>query len=207
MLLKEYIETHIIPLYADFDKAHREDHVNVVIQRSLDLADRYGLDRDMMYAAAAYHDTGLRADRKIHHLESGKIIRADANLRNWFSEEQIEQIAQAAEDHRASSETPPRSMYGCILAEADRLIDPMVIIRRTVQYGLSHYPDMDRDAHRARTVEHLEEKYGDGGYLKLWLDDSPNAAPLEELRAIIRNPDRTELMALVDREYEDQTSL
>ncbi len=57
-----------------------------------------------------------------------------------YWEEEIETVAQAAEDHRASSDHDPRSIYGRIVAEADRLIDPVTIIRRTIQYVLSHYP-------------------------------------------------------------------
>ena len=43
------------------------------------------------------------------------------------------------------------------------------------------------EGHWERAVEHLDEKYGDGGYLKLWIPESPNAARLEELRAVIRD--------------------
>ena len=141
--LQEYIETSVIPRYAAFDKAHREDHALAVIDRALAMGKAYDIDEDMLYTAAACHDLGLAVDRKTHHLESGKIIRADARLREWFSEEQIETIAQAAEDHRASATAPPRSIYGALVAEADRMIVPETIIRRTVQFGLSHCPELD----------------------------------------------------------------
>ena len=188
--LQSYCEQEVIPRYAAFDAAHREDHARSVIERSVALAKHYPVNEDMIYAAAAFHDTGLVAGREVHHLESGRIIRADRRLPEWFSQEQIETIAQAAEDHRASSGSAPRSIYGCILAEADRLIVPETVIRRTVQYGLSHYPELDREGHWSRTLEHLQEKYGYGGYLKLWLPESENAAPLEELRRIIAEPER-----------------
>ncbi len=87
--LQEYIETSVIPRYAAFDKAHREDHALAVIDRALAMGKAYDIDMDMLYTAAACHDLGLAVDRKTHHLESGKIIRADARLREWFSEEQI----------------------------------------------------------------------------------------------------------------------
>lgn len=96
--LIKYVESEIIPRYRDFDSAHRESHARDVIARSLDMARMYGLDEDMVYAAAAYHDTGLVEGRKTHHLASGRIIREDRRLREWFSEDQIETIAQAAED-------------------------------------------------------------------------------------------------------------
>lgn len=185
--LVQYIETRIIPLYASFDKAHREDHARAVIDRALEMGKNYEINPDMLYAAAACHDLGLAVDRKTHHLESGRIIRADAQLRRWFTPEQIETIAQAAEDHRASATAPPRSIYGALVAEADRMIVPETIVRRTIQYGLSHYPDLDKESHWQRTLEHLHEKYAEGGYLHLLIPGSPNEAPLARLREIIRD--------------------
>ncbi|MBO4742904.1 MAG: HD domain-containing protein [Bacteroidales bacterium] len=185
--LVEYIEGSVIPRYASFDKAHRQDHAHTVIARALEMADNT-IDRNVVYAAAACHDLGLSVDRATHHLESGKIIRQDAFLQQFFGPEKLEIVAQAAEDHRASSKSEPRGIYGRLVAEADRLIEPITIIRRTVQFGLDHYPDLDTEGHWERTLQHLREKYGDGGYLKLWIPGSPNEAKLEELRVIIRNP-------------------
>lgn len=171
-----------------------------VIAQSLKLAEHYDVDRDMVYVIAAYHDTGLAVERKTHHLESGRIIRSDQSLRQWFSEGQIETMAQAVEDHRASSDHEPRSIYGKIVAEADRQIDPETIIRRTVQYGLSHYPELDREGHWQKMLDHLNEKYAEGGYLRLWIPESDNAGKLKELHEIIK--DRDYLESLFDRFYE-----
>ena len=78
-----------------------------------------------------------------------------------------------------------------IIAEADRDIEPETIVRRTVEYGLSHYPELDREGHWQRTLDHLHEKYAEGGYIKLWMGDaSPNAAPLADLRALIHDEPR-----------------
>ena len=201
--LQAYIEAEIIPRYRNFDKAHREEHARSVIAQALELARHYEVDPDLVYAAAAYHDTGLAVDRATHHLESGKVIRADRRLREWFTADEIETIAEAAEDHRASAKTAPRSIYGRLIAEADRLIDPMTIIRRTIQFGLSHYPELDPEGHWERTLEHLREKYGDGGYLQLWIPESPNAARLEKLRRIIREPET--LRSVFDKLFAEET--
>ena len=171
-----------------------------VIAQSLKLAEHYDVDRDMVYVIAAYHDTGLAVERKTHHLESGRIIRSDQSLRQWFNEGQIETMALAVEDHRASSDHEPRSIYGKIVAEADRQIDPETIIRRTVQYGLSHYPELDREGHWQKMLDHLNEKYAEGGYLRLWIPESDNAGKLKELHEIIK--DRDYLESLFDRFYE-----
>ncbi|MBQ6186019.1 MAG: HD domain-containing protein [Bacteroidales bacterium] len=188
--LKEYVEREIIPRYSSFDKAHKEDHARSVIEEALSLAGHYDVDPDMVYAAAAFHDTGLVEGREVHHLVSGRIIREDPLLKEWFTPEQIETIAQAAEDHRASSGSEPRSIYGRIIAEADRDIIPMKILRRTVQFGLEHYPELGKEEHWNRFVSHLHEKYYYGGYLKLFIPESRNAARLEELRQVIADEER-----------------
>ena len=201
--LQHYVETEILPRYDAFDKAHRRPHVERVIRDALALAAHYPVDRDMIYAAAAFHDTGLCADRATHHLVSGRIIRDDPALPRWFSPGQIEVIAQAAEDHRASLDHEPRSIYGRIIAEADRQIEPETIVRRTVQFGLGHYPELGREEHWRRTLDHLHEKYAEGGYLKLWIPESPNAGKLEELRALIA--DERRLRTLFDNIFTSET--
>lgn len=205
--LKEYIESEIIPRYDNFDGAHRRDHVRSVIGQSQELSRYYDVNPEILYAAAAYHDLGLCEGREKHHLVSGRIIREDKMLLNWFSVEEIEEIeviAEAAEDHRASNETPPRSIYGKIIAESDRLIDPETVIRRTVQYGFAHYPQMNREQMWERTLTHLQKKYGYGGYLKLWIPESSNSCRLEELRKIIADEKR--LRSMFDRFYDEERS-
>lgn len=203
--VERYIYESVVPQYRNFDDAHKEDHAQTVISQALHLMKgkdawvamnedasplwKTEIDGNMLLAAAACHDLGLVNGRDNHHMDSGVIIRADENLRKWFSEDQIETIAQAAEDHRASGKGTPRSIYGMIVAEADRVIDGETIIRRTVQFGFKHYPELGREGHIARAVEHLHEKYGRGGYLKLWIPWSENAARLNALQDIIADPE------------------
>ena len=185
--LKAYIEQDILPRYEQFDAAHQRNHAEEVIERSLALAEHYEVDVNMVYAIAAYHDTGLCEGRDTHHLVSGRIILEDKKLREWFNEDQIETMAQAAEDHRASSGHEPRSIYGKIVAEADRLITPEKVIRRTIQFTQDHFPDYDKEQQYQRFREHLMEKYSDTGYLRLWIPESDNTVRLEELRKVIRD--------------------
>ena len=185
-----YVEQEILPRYDHFDAAHQRNHADEVIERSLALAKHYEVNNDMVYAIAAYHDTGLCEGRDTHHLVSGRIIREDRKLREWFDEEQIETMAQAAEDHRASSGHEPRSIYGKIVAEADRLITPEKVIRRTIQFTQDHFPEYDKEQQYQRFREHLLEKYSDTGYLRLWIPESDNATRLEELRIIIRDEEK-----------------
>lgn len=198
--LQTYIRQEIIPRYRHFDPAHQEDHVRTVIDQSLALANHYDVDEDMVYTIAAYHDTGLVEGREKHHIVSARIIREDATLRRYFTPEQIDIMADAAEDHRASSSHAPRTIYGRIVAEADRIIDGPTIVRRTIQYGLNHYPELDKEGHWRRFLDHMAEKYAEGGYLKLWIPESPNAGRLHAFQQLLK--DRSATRKLFDEQWE-----
>lgn len=201
--IMEFIEQNILPKYAAFDKAHNLSHVNSVITRSITLARRIGANLDMCYVIAAYHDLGLEGPRAIHHITSGKIIATDVRLRRWFSPDQIKIMREAVEDHRASASHAPRSIYGKIVAEADRDLAPSTVFRRTVQYGLSHYPEMSKEEHWKRFVSHVDNKYSEHGYIRLWIQHSPNEDNLKEIRTIANDIKR--LRDEFDKYYEEET--
>jgi uncharacterized protein len=200
--LVEFIETQVLPQYAAFDKAHNMEHVTRVIRSSLDLARRTGADINMVYVIAAYHDLGLSGPRAIHHITSGKILMADARLRRWFSTEQLKMMKEAVEDHRASASRAPRSIYGKIVAEADRDIQPETVIRRTIQFGLTNYPQLDTEGHWRRFLQHMEEKYSANGYLRLWIQGSENERQLNELRSLIAR--QKQLREVFDRIFSEE---
>ena len=198
--LKNYIEDNILPQYINYDKAHQRDHIETVIEESLNLADHFGVDMDMAYAIAAYHDLGISEGRETHHITSAKRLLADKELTKWFSDEQLKIMAEAIEDHRASSKHEPRSIYGKIVAEADRNIDTEIVLRRIIQYGISHFPDLNKEEQYARMLGHLYEKYAEGGYIKLWIPESRNAKKLAELRLIIK--DDSKLRSFYNKIYD-----
>ena len=202
--LVEFIETKILPKYAEFDRAHNLEHVTRVIRSSLDLVKTTGADINMVYTVAAYHDLGMSGPRAIHHLTGGKILAADNRLKKWFSPEQIKIMKEAIEDHRASASRAPRSLYGKVIAEADRDIDVEVVIRRTIQYGLSNYPELDKEGHWNRFKEHLDSKYSVNGYIRLWLPKSPNEKNLNDLRNLIADPPR--LRETFERIFAEETT-
>jgi uncharacterized protein len=204
--LVEFVEKNILPRYAEFDKAHNLSHVTSVIRRSLDLVRTTGADINMVYVIAAYHDLGLSGPRAIHHITSGKILAADARLKRWFSPEQIRVMREAVEDHRASASHAPRSIYGKIVAEADRDLSPETVIRRTIQFGLSNYPELDREHQWLRFKEHMDSKYSPHGYIKLWISGSKNEQDLNTLRNLIAQPQqlRKEFERLFEQEMSDK---
>ena len=188
--LMEFVERNILKRYNAFDAAHNINHAQRVIRGSIKLAQRMGADINMAYVVAAYHDLGLEVERATHHIESGKILKADRRLDKWFSAQQIEIMRQAVEDHRASASRAPRNIYGKIVAEADRDIEPETVIRRTIQYGLSNYPEMDTEGHWRRFMQHMDEKYSVNGYIRLWIQGSENERKLNELRQLIAEPNK-----------------
>ena len=200
--LVEFVETQILPQYAAFDKAHNMEHVTRVIRCSLDLARKTGADLNMAYVIAAYHDLGLSGPRAVHHLTSGKILMNDARLKRWFSADQLKMMKEAVEDHRASASRAPRSIYGKIVAEADRDIEPETVIRRTIQYGMANYPELNDEGHWQRFMKHMDEKYSVNGYIRLWIQGSENERKLNELRELIANP--KEMYKVFARIYEEE---
>lgn len=189
LAIMEFVEQQILPRYTAFGESHGLRHVNRVIKNSLQLAQVTGADIDMAYVVAAYHDLGMEGPRAVHHLTSGKILMADARLKRWFSPEQIKIMKEAVEDHRASSSRSPRSIYGKIVAEADRDIDVDEIFTRAIQYGKENYPELDKAQQWERFAQHMDEKYSNHGYIKLWIPNSPNEKALKQLRAIIEDKD------------------
>lgn len=188
--LQAYIEQTILPQYDAFDGGHQRDHAETVISESLQLAREHQADEQMAYAIAAYHDVGLSIDREKHHIHSGEIMLADKTLRQWFTEEQLLVMRDAVEDHRASSNHPPRTIYGAIVAEADRQMDPLTVIHRTMAYSKKLLPEGDFESLYARSKEHLMDKYAEGGYMHLWLNSKRNMQGLAELRTIIHDEPR-----------------
>lgn len=187
LALDIYIHQSILPQYDAFDGGHRRDHAETVISESLKLARANNADETMAYVIAAYHDLGLKIDRELHHIHSGEILMADNTLRQFFTPDQLLTMRDAVEDHRASSKNPPRTIYGAIVAEADRQIDPLTVIHRTMAYSRKMLPEADFETLYQRSLAHLHEKYAEGGYMKLWLHSERNVQGLAALRSLIHD--------------------
>jgi uncharacterized protein len=199
--LIDYLYNHVLVKYQAFDQAHQYDHVHHVLKTSLELAKQFeDLKLDLVYVIAFYHDIGNLFGRDQHHITGAKYLEEDQTIQNYFNKDDIKIMKEAIEDHRASHDDPPRSIYGKIIAEADRDIVPEVIVKRTVQFGLSHYPSISKDQHINRAIEHINEKYGRNGYLKLWLDSKKNVSGLEAIRKMLEN--KEELYKTVEKYYD-----
>ena len=198
--LRDYIEVNVFPCYQGVDPAHGEEHVRTVLGNALELASHYDVDTNMVYTIACYHDIGIRYGRDDHEITSARWFLNDAGLDRFFSREQKILMAEAIEDHRASSKREPRSIYGRIIAEADRDIEPMRILRRSLQFARSNNPHASDEEVVQISYAHIQEKYGVGGYLKLYLPESKNQEGLDTLRGWIASGEMLPLLCKLIKE-------
>lgn len=189
-----YIEKILAQYDKDgFDEGHRRNHIEQVINNSIEIfnsiSDEYEIKLVYCYVIAAYHDIGIPQGREMHHINSANILRNDKQLKEWFDTNEISLMAEAIEDHRASLDSGPRTIYGAIVSEADRDLRYETVILRTIQYGKKHYSQYadNYEYQKTRTQKHLQEKYGDSGYVKLPLNTKLNRDRLKQLRAIIND--------------------
>ncbi len=179
------LKERILDIYDTFDKGHNRVHVLEVIEASMALAKNFEVNDEMVYVAALYHDIGIAQDRATHHLISAQIFVNDTEVTRYFTEEQISIIAEAIEDHRASSKTEPRSIYGKILSSADRIIEPDTIILRSYYHSKKHFPNHSFTEHINIIYEHVINKYGEDGYLRIPILTPKNESALARLRQLV----------------------
>ena len=200
--LVEYIEKEIFPLYDRNEFAHGINHIKTVIRRSLELADGYDVDFNIVYTVAAYHDLGHFIDRKRHEIISAEMFMKDENIKRWFADEQRMVIKEAIEDHRASCNHVPRTIYGKIVSTADRtIVDMDNTIKRSYTYGKKNYIGLSEEEQFERVYEHLVEKYGENGYAKVYLEDKEFDEAVSKLRQVLEN--REEFIERVKRVVND----
>ena len=191
--LRHYIVHDILPEYRLNEEGHQIDHINYVIQRSLKFAETVpDINRDMVFAVAAFHDIGHHIDAKHHEQISSERLAADAQLINYFSESEIMVMADAVLDHRSSSESEPRSIYGKIVASADLNTSIEEPLRRTYSYRKAHSPKASLDEIIDESYAHLAEKFGNDGYARerMYFEDVDYDRFLFDIAELMRDKER-----------------
>lgn len=190
--LKKYIEKNIFPEYEKNEKAHGIEHIKYVIDRSFELIEENNLNvnKDMVYTIAAYHDIGHHIDPKNHEELSAEIMSKDENLKTFFNEEELTTIKEAIEDHRASSKTDPRSIYGKIVSSADRNNTVEACLKRTYSYGKKLDPEATDEELFLRAHDVLTKKFGEGGYAKFYFKDKKYENFLKEIRKLLKDKEK-----------------
>lgn len=187
--LRKYIEETVLPQYNKNEQAHGIEHINYVIRRSFELIEQNGLevDNNLVYVIAAYHDIGHYIDPKKHEIVSAEIMSKDEKLKQFFNEEDLTIIKHAIEDHRASSDHEPRSIYGKIVSSADRNNTVEQCLERSYYYGKRLDPNATDKELYERAFKHLNLKFGVGGYAKFFLKDKEYENFLENIRGILKD--------------------
>lgn len=173
--LLDYITKEIKEKYKTFDKAHSIAHYNFVTKNCVEYGNElikqgYEVNLEIAYVVGAYHDIGISKGREGHAKSSGIIVRNDSKLKEFYDEETIELIAQAVEDHSSHLEYEPRSIYGKIVADADRNNSLYLVFSRPVKYGLKNEKEYNREEQIERVYKFVNKKFGRNGYVKYWLD-------------------------------------
>ncbi len=170
--LKKYIENNVFPEYEKNDSGHGIEHIKYVIERCFKFAEQFDdINSDMLYTMAAYHDIGHHIKKKNHEIISAEFFYCNDDMKRFFNENQRIIIKEGIEDHRASAEHSPRSVYGKILSSADRSTDINDFLRRTHLYTLRHNPDSSINDMVDRAYKHTSDKYGKNGYSKTFVID------------------------------------
>lgn len=189
--LKFYIESAIFPSYAKNDLGHNLDHIYYVINRSMKFAkDVPNVNYDMVYTIASYHDIGHYIDAKNHEKISAEILKEDKKLQRFFTAEQIEIMAQAIYDHRASLSYEPRSIYGKIVSTADRNNSVEQCLRRSYTYGKRLEPKATDEELYERAHKQLKMKFGENGYAKFFFKDEEYEQFLKEIRELLEDKEK-----------------
>ena len=169
--LQEYIIKNIFPRYEKY-YSHGMIHINNVIDNMMMLADYYSLDKNMAYVIASYHDIGLNVDRENHEHESGKVLASDVELKKYFTDEEINIMKEAVEDHRGSRKTRPRNFYGECVSDSDRDFDIPLLAKRQLATSLKNYPNLTTfDEHFERCYEYICRRLNDSGKFNLWTNN------------------------------------
>lgn len=181
-----------MPEYQKNEEAHGRSHIEYVIKRSFELVkeNQLSVDENMVYLIAAYHDIGHHIDRKNHEKVSAEIMEKDQNLIQFFHPEQLQIIKEAIEDHRASAEEEPRSIYGKIVSSADRNSSIEQCFERTYSYGKKHTPEASDQELYERAYEVLKKKFGKDGYAKFFFKDETYEKFLKDIRELLEDKEK-----------------
>ena len=184
--LKKYIEENLFPEYQKNDLGHNIEHIKYVINRSFKFADTIpNINYDIVYTVDSYNDIDHYINPKKHEIISGEIMFNDKNLKKFFSDEELILIKEAIEDHRASADHEPRSIYGKIVSTADRNTTVESCLKSTYTYEKKLYPDESDAQLFDRAFYYLNIKFGENGYAKFFFKDEEYEQFLKDIRKLL----------------------
>jgi uncharacterized protein len=175
--LKKYLEKEILPRYFKLDAGHNENHIYNVLKFAYQLNELLGevVGSDLLTTAVLYHDLGITSadetGRADHHRRSGRLVRQDERLRAWLSEDEIEAVATACEQHRASFKGQRESLLSKIVADADTM-DAFNFERTVVYTNREWLPGGSVEEKIKHMYGHYRRKFSSQGYAKFELEEA-----------------------------------
>ncbi len=189
--LEKYIEENIFPIYDKNEKAHGIEHIKYVIERSFEFAKEVpDVNLDIVYTVAAFHDIGHHINPKKHEIISADLMYKDENLKKFFTDDERKVIKEAIEDHRASSNHDPRSIYGKIVSTADRYNTVHSCMKSSYIYTKKNLPDLNEEEIFENCYLHLLNKFGNEGYAKFFFKDETYEAFLKEIQNLLEDKEK-----------------
>lgn len=184
--LENYIKNEILPQYDKNDSGHSFRHIDYVMKRCFKFAEQFdNIDYNLIFAIAAFHDIAHHIDKANHEKLSAESFYNNEKMKEFFTESERIIIKEAIEDHRASSDSSPRSNYGKIISSADRSTDIDDFLRRTHAYTLKYFPDCTKEEMLKRAYNHTEQKYGKEGYAKHYVKDEEYEKFREDISSLL----------------------
>lgn len=197
--LLNYIKNNIFPEYEKY-YSHGMIHISNVIRNSLELGKEYNLDENMCYTMAAYHDLGLKVDRDNHEKESAKIFIKDEKLKKYFSNEQINTMREAIEDHRGSRKIPPRNIYGKVLSDSDRDFDIELLAKRQLATSIKNFPNYTTfEEHFENCYSYISKRITENGHFNLWTNNVKLIEKRDEFEKLFFDKEYTK--SVYEKEY------
>lgn len=187
--LRQYIEQQIFPQYIQNDKAHGILHIREVIRRSFLLNQTFalGLNPNLLYAIAAYHDLGKHIDSDRHEFISAKLFQQDPIMPKFFSDVERAIAAEAIEDHRSSKFNHPRSTYGRLISSADRNTRVEMVFVRSFFVGKDRQPKAKVADFLEDTHARLSKRYGSDEPENMFYADDEYQNFLVSMRQLLEN--------------------
>jgi len=202
--IKKYITNEILPKYKDFDKGHDIRHIKAVIKRSFEYyhyLNDPNINPNMVFVIAAYHDLGISIEREHHAKHSAELLLKDEKLKEWFTEEQLDIMAEACEEHSTSLNREPYTIYGKIVCDADKDNNVKISLSRAWDYSLQNFPTFTKQELLDNVYEQLVKKFGRAGLVKFYIDSQKNINFVAKMNALADNREsfETEMLNIVNK--------
>lgn len=151
------------------DRAHRIEHFQSVEATGLHINRVLGLDCDpyLIMMAAFFHDMFAWSRHNHEWMSSEWVATTDYPIFQEMEDDEVEMLADACREHRASYEGEYSTHFSALIASADRGFPMFVtdMLERSKMYHLDALK-LGEEAANVGAVTHLKEKFGTGGYAR-----------------------------------------